>query len=136
VVAGCGTSGPKRLSKQAYAQRADAICTRFNQHAPSSGTASVTAHQVADLARRTLPLLDKTITELRALTLPKHEEQLARRWLASLDRLRTDVVKIRDRARANDLSGVGAVERLATQDDHRSSRLAAQLGMQVCGKPS
>jgi hypothetical protein len=135
VLAACG-SGDKRLSRDEYAKRADAICTRFNQQAPSSPTAAkVTTKLVADLANRTLRPLDRTIAQLRSLKPPRDEVSVTRRWLSTLARLRVDVVEIRDRARANDLGGVGVVQRVATRDDDESNRLAAQLGTQVCSKP-
>lgn len=133
-LAACG-SGAKGLSKEEYAKRADAVCTRFTHQTQALGGAS-NLKQLAALASKTLPVLDKAIADLRRLEPPQDEQALARRWVATLDRLRADVVKIRDRARANDLAGVAAVVPAATRDDKQSNRLAAQLGTSVCKKPS
>jgi len=137
VLAACAGGGNNRLSKEQYAQRADAICARFNRQQPSlPSLQKVTARQVARLADRTLPLLNKTIADLRRLAPPKDEQALADRWLAALRRLRTDAVRIRDRARANDLGGVGALVGPSQRDERAAEWLAAQLGTSVCSKPS
>ena len=137
VLAACGSGGEKRLSKDEYAKRADAICARFNRQQPAlPNLTNVTVKQVVDLADRTLPLLDRTIAALRRLKPPKDEQVVADRWLAALRRLRVDAVKIRDRARANDLSGVGALVGPSQRDEQASDRLAARLGTMVCSKPS
>jgi hypothetical protein len=137
VLAGCGSSGEKRLSKEEYAHRADAICARFNRQQPSlPNLQNVTVKQVEQLASQTIPLLDRTIADLKRLRPPKDEEAKALLWLASLQDLRADAVKIRDRAHANDLAGVAALVGPSNRDERTSERLAAALGTSVCSKPS
>jgi hypothetical protein len=137
VLAACGGSGDKRLSKEEYAKRADVICARFNRQQPSlPNPQNVTVREVARLAERTLPLLDRTIADLERLAPPKDEQAIADRWLASLRRLRADAAKIRDRAQANDLGGIAALVAPSQRDERASERLAAQLGTAVCSKPS
>jgi hypothetical protein len=96
----------------------------------------VTVKQVERLASQTIPLLDRTIADLRKLAPPKDEQDLADRWIASLRRLRVDAAKIRDRAHANDLAGVGALVAPSQQDERTADQLAAQLGTKVCSKPT
>jgi hypothetical protein len=137
VLAGCGSSGEKRLSKDEYARRADAICARFNRQQPSlPSLQNVTVKKVERLASETIPLVDRTIADLRKLAPPKDEQALADRWIESLRRLRVDAAKIRDRAHANDLAGVAALVGPSQQDERTAERLAAQLGTAVCNKPS
>jgi hypothetical protein len=137
VLAGCGSSGGKRLSKDEYARRADAICARFNRQQPAlANLQNVTVKQVEQLAAQTIPLLDRTIVELKRLRAPKDEEAKALLWLASLEDLRADAVKIRDRAHANDLAGVAALVGPSQRDESKSERFAAALGTSVCSKPS
>jgi len=137
VLAGCGSGGSKRLSKAEYAKRADAVCARFNRQQPSlPSLQNVTVRQVERLANQTLPLLDRTITDLRRLAPPKDEQMLADRWLGALRRLRVDAAEIRDRARANDLAGVAALVGPSQRDERTAEQLAARLGTAVCSKPS
>ena len=90
---------------------------------------------LADVAGRSLPLLDRALRDLGRLRPPKDEEATTRAWLRQLSLLRRDVVRIRNRARANDANGVRAVVPAATKRNERFSRLAAQLGMAVCSSP-
>ena len=132
-VAGCGNGGEKRLSKEEYARRADAVCRRYNQATRPFGSPRSMA-ALARVANRSLPFVDRAIRDLRALKPPKDEEQVARRWLRQLTLLRRDVVHIRDRARANDARGVQAVVPAATRRNERFTELATQLGMTVCNR--
>jgi len=137
LLVACGSGGDHRLSREEYAKRADAICTRFNRLQPSLPSfQNVTVKQVERLADRTLPLLDRTIADVDRLEPPKDEQELADRWLATLRRLRVDAMRIRDRARANDLAGVGALVTPSERDERTAERLAGQLGTSVCSKPS
>jgi hypothetical protein len=134
LAAGCGNGGEKRLSKEEYAHRADAICRRYNEGTRALGSPR-SMPALARVANRSLPFLDRAIRSLRALKPPEDEATTARNWLRQLSLLRGDVVRIRDRARANDAHGVGAVVPAATKRNERFSALAAQLGMSVCNQP-
>jgi hypothetical protein len=126
---GSGAKGPTRIE---YAQRADAICTRYNQQTAALRTESRNVKDLAHIAQRTLVLLDDATARLRALEIPSDEEKAARRWLDSLGRLRADVVKIRDAARANDLAAVRTVAIAAERDNEASNALARRLGLTAC----
>jgi hypothetical protein len=131
AAAGCG-SGNKGLTRIEYAQRTDAICARYNQQtarlqAPGAGVA-----HLASIAGQTLALFDRVRDRLQAVPPPRDATALAQRWLASLDRLRADVVRIRDAARANDLATVRTAATVAQRDNDASNRLAQRLGMVAC----
>jgi hypothetical protein len=123
VVVACSSSGSHRLTREEYARR---LTTALG--APS------TTRELAVVAGRTLPLLDKARSELGRLQPPESEELLARRWIDSIAVLRSDVVRLRDRALANDLLGVRRVVRPASRHNRASDRLAARLGMAVCSR--
>jgi hypothetical protein len=134
LAAGCGSSGEKRLSREEYAQRADTVCRAYNAGTRGLGT----PHSMRALARvagRSLPFLDRALRDLRRLRPPKGEEATTRRWLRQLSLLRGDVVRIRNRARANNANGVRRVVPDATERNDRFSRLAGELGMTVCSRP-
>jgi hypothetical protein len=132
LLTACG-GGSKRLSREEYARRADATCRHFNERTKDLGSPS-DVKGLVKLADQTLPLLERAIADLRRLQPPEDEEALAGRWLASLKRLRDDVMQIRDRAHANDLGGVAGLVPAATRDNEEAKRLAARLGMRVCTK--
>lgn len=131
LAAGCGSDGEKRLSRDEYAKRADAVCRRTNQLTRPPATVS-SMPALARFAERTLRPLDRAIRDLRALRPPKDEEATARTWLRELSLLRRDVVRIRDGARRNDARSVRTVADAAATRNERFHTLATQLGMRVC----
>ena len=134
LLAGCsGGSKQHGLSPLAYALRADALCARYNALTARLHGHGSSVQKLAQIAEETRVLLDRTVARLRALPLPRDEEARARQWLASLDRLRHDVVAIRDAAQDNDLAAVRSLALTAERDDSRSNALARRLGMQACG---
>ena len=131
AVAGCG-SGSKGLTRLEYAQRSDAICARYNQETAHLRARGTGVERLASVAERTLALFDNATARLRAVPPPQEASALARQWLESLDRLRADVVRIRDAARANDLATVRTVATEAQRHNDASNRLAQRLGMTAC----
>jgi hypothetical protein len=131
--AGCGSGGEKRLSKEDYAQRADAVCRRTNRLTQSPGDVS-SMPALARFAERTLKPLDRALSDLRALRPPEEEQATVDTWLRQLSLLRADAGRIRDRARENDAHGVTTVAIAATRRNERFKALAAQLGMTVCSR--
>jgi hypothetical protein len=133
VAAGCsGGSKPHGISPLAYAQRADKVCARYNAQVADLQESGSSAQGLAGVAARTHVLLDRTVSQLRAIPRPRGREARARRWLGSLERLRSDVVAIRDAARANDLARIRRLALVAERDDTRSNALARRLGLQAC----
>jgi hypothetical protein len=133
IASGCGSSGEKRLTKEEFAQRADAVCRRTSRLTQPAATPT-TMPGLARLAERSLPPLDSALRELRALRPPEAEEPTVRAWLRQLQRLRAEAVQIRDRARANDAKGVQTAALAAGSVNDRFHSLAARLGMKVCSR--
>jgi hypothetical protein len=128
----CGSKS-KRLSREEYARRADAICARENRAAPTP-TGVTSAAAFVTLADRTLPILDRALADLRRLEPPEDEQVVVDRWLSQLRRGRADSVAIRNRAKANDLGEVRALVQPALRRVTAANRLATRLGMHVCNQ--
>jgi hypothetical protein len=128
----CSSGGSKGPTRIEYAHRADAICAEYNHETARLRGRSSGVQGLARVAERTLALLDHASARLRALAVPHDERAAVRRWLASLQRLRIDVVRIRDAARANDLAAVRAVATTAERDNDASNALARRLGLVAC----
>lgn len=127
----CGSSGPKRLTSDEFARRANVICAHFHRQADTVGGLA-TLKQLDLATTKTLSLLRVATHNLRTLRPPEAEETSVRRWLASLDVLATDLVKLRERARANDLAGVHRVANASLAHDNRSNTLARSVGATAC----
>ena len=133
LAAACGgDDGGNRLSRAAYARRADAICRTFRERTAKLGKVRTMA-QLARVSDQSLPLFDDALHDLRKLKPPAAEQETADRWLAQLERIRGDIKELRDAARANDLARVQGVVPHADADNKRSNKLAKQLGMRACG---
>jgi hypothetical protein len=135
VLAGCGGSGSsgQRLTRDEYAKRADAICSKYKQKSDALSRPANLAG-LAKVAEQVLPILHSARGELRALRPPRSEDATANEWLDEFDRIIGDIEKIRDAAKKNDSAAVKAAARPALQDDQHSNELASQLGMTVCSK--
>lgn len=131
VLAGCGGSGGKRLTKQEYASKADAICGKYNQDVQALQNPSDLS-ELARVADRTLAILDSAIRDLKKLRPPASEQETVDQWLEQVEKLKQDLTEIRDSAKANDMQAVQAVVPKAEQHNSRSNELATELGMSVC----
>jgi hypothetical protein len=134
LAAGCGgSSGGQRLTREEYAAKADAICSKYKQKTDALARPA-TLSDLADVSDQVLPLLHAARGELRALRPPQDEEATTKAWVDEFDVIIADVEKIRDAAKKNDAEAVQAAARPALRHDEHSNDLATQLGMTVCNK--
>lgn len=132
--AGCGGGGGgERLTRADYAVQADAICGKYNQQTKALANPS-NLSDLADVADRTLPILDNALSDLKKLKPPADEQATADQWLSAVEDLKGDLKEIRDKANDNDMKGVQAVVPKATEHNSKANSLATQLGMTVCNK--
>jgi hypothetical protein len=133
VLSGCGGASGTALTKEEYASKADAICGKYNQQTKSLATPK-NLSDLAEVADKTLPILDHAITDLDKLHPPASEKALSDQWLAQVRNLKGDLQEIRDKAKSGDVAAVQAVVPKATDHNAKSNQLASQLGMSVCNK--
>jgi hypothetical protein len=133
--AGCGGGGGsgERLTRADYAKKADAICGKYSQQTKALANPS-NLSDLADVADKTIPILDNALNELHKLKPPADEQGIADQWLAEVENLKGDLQEIRDKAKGNDLKGVQAVVPKASEHNGKANKLATQLGMTVCNK--
>lgn len=131
VAAGCGGGG--RLSREEYAKRADAICTKYNAKlealARPTGISALPAY-----VDQALPLARKGDGELRALKPPKDEEQTAKEWLDQNDSVVGSMERLRDAAKKGDRAGIQTALNEATSANRTANGLARRLGLEVCAQ--
>jgi hypothetical protein len=135
LAAGCGGGGSssKRLTAADYASQADKICGKYTQQTKGLANPS-NLSDLADVADKTLPILDNALTDLHKLRPPADEQATVDRWLTEVESLKRDLKEIRDKAKDNDMKGVQAVVPKATEHNAKANQLATQLGMSVCNK--
>jgi len=134
LVAGCGGGGSsERLTREDYASQADAICGKYNQQTKALANPS-NLSDLADVADKTLPILDNALDDLHKLKPPADEQSTADDWLTAVEKLKGDLKEIRDKAKDKDIKGVQAVVPKASEHNAKANKLATQLGMNVCNK--
>lgn len=134
LVAACGGEdrGP-RLTREQFASKADAICTKYNKQAESlASPKSLT--ELADVADNTIPILRNAMREWRNLNPPESEEDTVDDWIDSVDKIVGDLEEIRDQADKGSTKGVQRVVPTAARHNRRTNELATQLGMKVCNE--
>ena len=133
LVAGCGGGGGggERLTKQEYASKADAICTKYNREVRKLDNPT-NLSELAKVADQTLPFLDAAMKDLNKLNPPASEQAKVDQWLSQVENLKEDLTEIRDRAKDKNMQAVQAVVPKAEEHNRQSNALATELGMTVC----
>jgi hypothetical protein len=132
LVAGCG-GGEKRLSKDEYTDRADTICRTYNQRLRALGRPR-NFEAIPKYVDRALPVARKGNGELRDLKPPKDEETKSREWLDQNQAVVAAMERLRDAAKKKDQAEVQAALSEASTANRAASRLARELGLQVCAR--
>jgi hypothetical protein len=134
LVAGCGGGGSsERLTRDQYAAKADAICSKYKQKTDTLERPSDLAG-LAKIADQTLSILHDARNDFHKLRPPANEQATADAWLDEFDLLIQDVEQLRDKAKASDVSGVQQIARKSLEHNQRANELGSQLGMTVCSK--
>lgn len=134
LVAGCGGDGSgDGLTREEYANQADAICAKYKQQTDALDRPATLA-DLANVADDVIPILKKARDELRDLKPPANEQTAASSWLDQFEVIISDVEKIRDKAKENDSAGVQKLAQPALAHNKRANDLATQLGMTTCAE--
>lgn len=129
----CGGGSGETLTRQEYAQKADAICAKGK--AKTSGLPTpANLQELARSADQTLDALTDVRSDLVKLKPPQRERAVADQWLATIEELENDVAQIRDAARANDRRAVFTRAAKAQKRNTRANELAGRLGLTVCNR--
>jgi hypothetical protein len=130
VAAGCGDGG-RGLSRVAYTQSAESVCTDLDKKGAALSQPS-TMEEFAPFARKSAALLRDALTELRALEIPGDLAETHTRWLDALDEVR---MKLEALARAAEARDEQTATRLAGELDAAQARaddVARELGLRAC----
>lgn len=133
LLAGCGGGGGKALTKEEYAAKADAICSKYVAKLKAFNPSS--RSEFVRIANEVVPIVDDAIAKLKRLEPPAEVRGLASQWLVQLQALGADIKELRDKAKANDLQAIPGILPKAELHLSRSNQLASQLGMKVCNSP-
>jgi hypothetical protein len=131
-LAACG-GGQGRLSRQEFAKRADALCTRYTSDLKKLGQPK-SFPELAKFTDKAVPLAQRLIDDTRKLKPPKDEQATVDRWNTENQKVVDAIKALGDAARTSDQ--VAARKALRSGDDANtaSNTLGKQLGMSACTK--
>jgi len=131
AVAGCGDSGPPRMSKAAYEKRGTEICQGYLSQIAKLGRPDQLS-EIAPYLAKALPILSATVDRLGTLRPPKDLDDEFSRYLDAMRATRKRAFDLRNAAARAD---GGAVQGLLT-DAARAGRttddLARKAQLEAC----
>jgi hypothetical protein len=133
VLCSCGGSGSKRLTKEQFATKANALCTTFNEKVKASGTPKTMAAQIAQ-TKKLLPLDRKLVADVEKLKPPASEQATVNR-VVTLGKEQAD--RIEALLAAIDKKDTAQIKKLVAEgdaNDKETKALFRQLGVQQCAK--
>jgi hypothetical protein len=135
-VAGCGSS---RLSRSEFVQRANAVCTKYEQKVTRAmaGINPGDQTQLAGAIDKALPVIREGNDELRALKPPEDLQQRFDRWLGIADDEVAAATQLRDGLKKDDAKAVQrAFQKLRVSDAAQDTVARKGLGLTRCASSS
>ena len=136
VLCSCGGGGSdngKRLTKEQFAAKANAICVSFNKANSAAGTPASIKEAIAQVEKLT-PLYEKRVSDLAKLKPPANEEATVSRIVA-LETKRTSLVKeVLAALKKNDVVAANKLVQSGNADSKEAKSLYPKVGLTECGK--
>jgi hypothetical protein len=129
ALGGCG--GESGLSADELAQRANAICARY-QPIYRKGAAAHTRAAIVRYLDRTLPAAEREERELRALRSRRNEAAKVQRLLVHVRASKRTLVQLRSATAAHDAAAATKVWRRLAVENRLTTKEARALGWTVC----
>jgi len=130
LAAGCG-GGSDRLSRQEFAKRADALCTKYAADLKKLGQPS-SFPELASFTDKAVPLAQKLIDDTKKLKPPKDEQATVDRWNVQNQKVVDAIKALGDAARKSDQKAARQALQLGDAANSESNTLGKQLGMTAC----
>jgi hypothetical protein len=127
----CGCGGESGLSADVLAQRANAICARY-QPIYRKGAAAHTRIAIVRYLDRTLPAADREERELRGLRARRNEAAKVQRLLDHVRASKRTLVQLRNATAAHDAAAATKVWRRLAVENRLTTKEAQALGWTIC----
>jgi protein-tyrosine-phosphatase len=128
-----GGSSSKRLTKEQYAAKADALCAAFNTQVKAIGTPKTMTAILASFDK-ILPLDKKLIADVKKLNPPANEAAAAKRVVTLGDEQATRVADLIAAIKAKDMTKMNTLIAAGNANQKESKALFTQLGVTECQK--
>jgi hypothetical protein len=131
LLAACG--GGARLSKQEFAKRADALCTKYTSDLKQLGEPK-SFPELAAFTDKAVPLAQKLIDDTKKLRPPKDEQAVVDRWNTENQKVVDAIKALGDAARKSDQKAAQTALQTGDAANTKSNTLGKQLGLTACTK--
>lgn len=135
VVAGCQIGDNGDSDKQAFIQRADAICQRYAQRIGGIPPPQTFLRDFAVYLRRAVPIARQQNAELEGLTAPGEIQSDFRRMISLLDEQLDLAARAGEQAYAGREGRARALYQQSLQPAGQGAQLARKIGFTNCGNP-
>ena len=136
VLCSCGGGGSdngKRLTKEQFAAKANAICVSFNKANSATGTPANISEAIAQVEKLT-PLYEKRVADLAKLKPPANEQTTVSRIIV-LETKRASLAKqVLAELKKNDVAKANALIQSGNKDSKEAKSLYPKVGLTECGK--
>jgi hypothetical protein len=123
----------RRLSKQEYVARADAICRRLRAEAVPIIEATPDLDHVDEGLRKLVPHIEQALEDLRALRPPRELEPKVQEWMRINETAPEDVEDLAD-VYESESRDFESVSRDVEKNEETADQLAADIGLTYCAK--
>jgi hypothetical protein len=134
ILGGCGGSS---VSQGDVIARGNAICAgalRQVRATPSPAGGAGSLAGLSDYLKQVMPIVDREISDIRALPRPSQDRALLDRYVAALAATRADYVRLAAAAKNGD--STGAAQALAALQASPAQALAKRYGLSACAAPA
>ncbi len=133
VLCSCGGGGSKRLSKEEFAAKANALCVSFNEADKAAGSPSSLAEAVAYFEKLT-PIYEKRVADLDALK-PPADEQATVDKIVAIEKDEAGIAKqLLAALKANDTTKANKLVASGNANSAKAKVLYKELGLTECAK--
>jgi hypothetical protein len=136
LLAGCEIGDEGTSERDAFAQRADAVCLRYAQRIGGIPRPQTFLRDFAVYMRRAVPIAREQNRELRALTPPDDIAEDYRQMLALLDEQLDLARTAGEEAYAGREARAQAAFQQSLQPASRAAQIASRLGFTTCASPA
>ena len=137
AVAGCAGGDDGRLTREEFARKADAICTKYQKRGDELPQTARTKEGIVRSVEQVMGLFRKQLGELRALKPSENDAEMVDRWVRAQEHMLRVFGATRDRiARQETYSAAAEALELPQRDFAPAARetigLSEQLDLRVC----
>ena len=129
VLAACG--GEDRLSREEFQKQGNAICAKYDKQIDAVATPS-SIEEVSGYVDKVVPLVEKEISEMKALKPPEEDQESFDRMIAKGEETKEAGEELGAAAEKRDEAAVQRALQKGQAAGNESDRLAGELGLDDC----